>query len=335
MANITGEVLLDPTKEAYQKYYGNNYRNDYQSNYEEFIKSLELGIETGFKKGYSSLFEEMNKPKKKTSKEIELEGISDTLDQVNGGIRHFLNRKAVEAPLANVMGQVEPQREAKAILKENLVNRLSNGTKKAYDDMEVYRIKLKERAYRPQPRIYIEGQGCCAGLPSNAPDIVNAFRDYSLDTNRGRILPLEAGSRIVSDEGVFTGRHDFLQNPNTMAYNPTTYGTNAEQPPNFPGMGQGVIFGPKPAAPIGGPNYDTPIAHAPRTRPVYDHTYINHLPRGHRAGDEKLYATRDAYGDRFPTTLTVQQSSVIRAANMGRIPPHATRIRSSGGRYGR
>jgi hypothetical protein len=344
MANRTleqGEILIDPIKEASQKYQNEQYIRDVQTIYQKYLLDLELGVSSGFKKGFNDIFGfEQEKRPIDTSKKTESEVNKKTqenenkknvtpLDQINGGIRYAISRAASGAPTVNIEEQIAIQRAAKEVRKEMLIEKLNEGTIKAYNAMDVDRMKLKVRAYRPQARIYVEGQFGTAGLPTNAPDKINAYRDYSLDTNRGRLLPITYDGIIVSDEGITTGRTDFVQNPNMNTYNPSTYGTNAEQPPDYHGMGRGVIFGPKQAAPIGGANYETPLARIPPNKSVYAESFINELPRGNRKGDERFYNTRDAYGDRFPSTLTTQQSSQIKRANMNRGPPHATRMRNT------
>lgn len=122
-------------------------------------------------------------------------------DQVNGGIREWLNRRACRAPKVNVGEIIQLQRQVTAIKKEQLNDKMEIGTDNAYMMMAEYRQKLKGRAYRPQARInytlqtdsafdgMYRGKFGTAGLPSNQPDKINGFRDYSLDTNRGRLLP--------------------------------------------------------------------------------------------------------------------------------------------------
>ena len=289
-----------------------------QNEYLNYLKFIELGLGQQFN-------QVPNQP--------------SALDQINGGIREWISRQASTAPNVNVIEEVTTQQLAKGVQKQIFNDRIKQGTIDSYKELNTYRDKLEDRAYRPQARFnpvpqfydtfespYI-GQKGTSGLRSNMPDKVNAYRDYSLDTNRGRILPPEYEAHIVGNEGVICGRTDFVENPNIMAYNPVTYGTNAEQPPDYHGMGEGRIFGPKPAAPIGGASSEVALAQTPSSRASYSRDFFPMIKGGNRKGPEQLYSTRDAYGRHFPSTLDSNQSAQLRKALKMGEHPHATSMR--------
>jgi hypothetical protein len=262
-------------------------------------------------------------------------------DQVNGGIREWLNRRAVQSKNVNVEGTVAEQRLAVTMRKQALHDKITQGTIDSYAGMNRYQDKLRNRGYRPQarlnpkPQFYdtfespYEGDKGTAGLMTNMPDVATWIRDDNLNPNRGRLQDDMRDGKFVDEEEIMVGRGDFVENPNIHAYKPWTYGINAEQPSDAAGVGRGVIFGPKQASPIGGPTYDVKLAEIPDEHPVYGKDFINSLPRGHRPGPSRLYHTQAAYGSQFPSTLTNGQSMEIRRANGRGERPHATRMRRS------
>ncbi len=140
--------------------------------------------------------------KKKAEEERKKEEDGPTpFDQINGGIREWLNRRACRAPKVNVKEIVQINRQVSAIRKAELNDTIHEGSISAYIKMDEYKAKLRVRAFRPQARINYtnqaentfdtpyNGKHGTAGLPSNQPNRLNAYRDYSLDTNRGRLLP--------------------------------------------------------------------------------------------------------------------------------------------------
>ncbi len=120
-------------------------------------------------------------------------------DQLTGGIRHFLNKAAVQSPQVDVKQNVELQRQVNAIKNQMMVNHIEEGTINTYRKMDNQRRKLRRNGYRQQARINYRPQTAdtfegvynglfgTAGLPTNQPDKINTFQDRTINVNRGRI----------------------------------------------------------------------------------------------------------------------------------------------------
>ncbi len=261
-------------------------------------------------------------------------------DQLNGGIRDWLKNQSAAAPLVDINKEVQQQRAAHEINKMVLTQSIIQGNADAYAKIQMYRDKLKKRAYRPQSRInevpqfldtmdmpYLGEMGT-AGLPSNQPDRVNWVRDDTKIVTRGQIYPiLNPDGTAASMKGVINGRSDFMENPNAHMYPPATEGSNMRLQPMHLGIGQGKIWGNRIPAPIGGPTFDTPVATPPPNRGLVRATdFFKHLPHGHQMKKTFGYSTHGAYGPNYVTSLSKAESQEIHGALKREAPLHATRL---------
>jgi len=131
------------------------------------------------------------------------------LDEIQGGVRNWLQKKANDAPHVNVREIVQLERQVNAIRHAQLAEQLQHGTEDAYAKMEIYRNKRKLNAYKPQPYMEdipagdlaaspfdsvfggevgnsIQGRVGSAGKPSNQPYKETAFQDFDVVTGRGQ-----------------------------------------------------------------------------------------------------------------------------------------------------
>jgi hypothetical protein len=122
-----------------------------------------------------------------------------TYDLINGGIRQFLHRRAVQAPQVNIERHVFIQREIADTKNYILSRKIEDGARDAYYKMEDVTQKLKEHAYKPQARMNFHPQGAdafespysgefqTAGKRSNMPDVHPSFQFSSTSMFRGRL----------------------------------------------------------------------------------------------------------------------------------------------------
>lgn len=195
MTSVMTEVRFEEPKTQ-------EYLDDLVNSIYKVIQDSEVGASDAAKKAAAAKDDNAAKKTTAPKKDYEQEDTEPTaFDQINGGIRQWLNRRACKAPKVKVNEIVQIQRQVNAIKKEQLNEKIDMGPKNAYAKMYEHQEKLKERAYRPQARMNFipqssdafngpyNGKHGTAGLPSNQPNRINAYRDYSLDTNRGRLLP--------------------------------------------------------------------------------------------------------------------------------------------------
>lgn len=247
-------------------------------------------------------------------------------DQLNGGVREWLNRRSVESDEVSIPNIVGVQREIKEIRKQALINNIKVGTAIQYKDKKEYVNKLKNRSKRPGARIGKKPQNpdpVFGGMAYDGPqDTVGTpgpagkpalYREVEINVNRGRLYPLEDDNgKVYSTAGnIGALRSDFIENPNIHQYLPETYGTNSESAKldHYPKI-IGKIYGPKPAAPIGGP----PANVKPARIPGMDNgkrapDMFRQIPGSNTPGPQKLYKRDGFLGPNYPTTLNKSQIS--------------------------
>jgi hypothetical protein len=165
--------------------------------FSEFFRYQQQGFTT--EEWMKKREEKFNDAQAKAKADEKSSNTPTTYDLINGGIRQFLHRRAVQAPQVDVERHVFIQRQISEAKHDTLVRKMEEGTSDSYNKMDHVRVKLVEHGYKPQARMNFNAQGAnafdfpysgehkTAGKPTNQPDAFTTFQDRSINVNRGRL----------------------------------------------------------------------------------------------------------------------------------------------------